>query len=131
MFQPQKRKSCQYKPNSFCLRHRTQLQMFGNQNISFFSRSTSFSKVSNAFWIPINIIPVLICLSVPVKAKSVNWARKTFVERFVLNPDFFSTLIVFNLKVNWFFNYFWYQQQTWHRSVVFGISPCILFEYRL
>ena len=132
MFQPQKRESYQYKPKIFGLRHRTetiQLKMFRNQNISFFSRWTSFSKVSNAFWISTNI-PVFICLSVPVKAKSINWARKKSIERFALKPDFFHIKVDFSLKVNWVFNYFWYQQQKWHRSVGFGISPCICLNIR-
>ena len=39
--------------------------------------------------------------------------------------------VVFNLKVNWFFNYFLYCRQKWNRSVVSKISPCTFLNIGL
>ena len=84
---------------------------------------------------PTNIMPVCICLSIPVKAKSMNLAEKRLLNGLFWSLSdtcrlFFLIIIVFDFKDYWFFSYFWHYLEKRNRTVDFKKKPYKFFQYR-
>ena len=78
--------------------------IFGGHISSFF-KANVWSNISKAFCRSTKIILVRICLSIPLKMKSVDWTKKESVKSYFLEPDRFLWSKPFSSKSSFIFKW--------------------------
>lgn len=86
--------------------------IFGGHISSFF-KANVWSNISKAFCRSTKIILVRICLSIPLKMKSVDWTKQESVKSFFLEPDRFLWSKPFSSKSSFIFKWivFYFRQR--------------------